>query len=673
MRMGESEYMAELLRVFGRRNFIILLLLVFLNTGIFILCADPERIITRTGEELEQYLENYPRYIEKTIKTGKLRGSMKLYQEGFAADYLQKSISAYEALRDIEVTYGDNRGLVLFFQYHLSELFALVFGFVIVMDFFSERKKGLDNLIRSTVKGRSILFLQRVVILALASLISVAVLFGFTLIGVKLTFGAEGLNRLIQSIPEYQKCVYPFSIGQYIIYTCAIKAAGIFFACILLYTVLGLFGKFISTVLVIVLFAGEIALTLTIDPVSSLNAFRYINIYTLIRTDDFFTGCVYLNLFGNAVHGLKAAFIVLGILTFILVTVSFIVNGIMHVRNSRTGNRITGIFRRIAEKFALQRSLAHWELYKTFILQGALFIFAGLLGIHIYMSYRYEYIYPVDAMNKLYYIQYHGEITRELYEEAVGEMQRMEDTYARLKESLAKAQSAAVPNAPQIYNLTILLEHNEADRNNLQPVLEDMTTAIAYNEATGRNLWLVEPFTYDLFINRDERTRRRASFLALIVIIGGLAGIYSYDRQNRMGQQIHSSYRGRNVQKILKPSIAVITGAVTVSIFHLIQYIHLSNTYVFSDFDVPVQSIPFMRDFSLEISIRGYLILVFAVRALAGIAAALITALISHSCSDRFSSIGIAVLVFAIGIFAAELIPAAGFIDITQWMSTSLV
>ena len=673
MRMGESEYMAELLRVFGRRNLIILLLLVFLNTGIFILCADPEKSITKTGEELEHYLNNYPQYIEKTIKTGKIRSNMKLYQEGFAADYLKKSISKYEALRGIEVTYGDNRGLVLFFQYHLSELFALVFVFVIVMDFFSERKKGLDNLIRSTVKGRNVLFLQRIGILAIASVTSVTVLFGFSLAGVKLTIGAEGLNRLIQSIPEYQKCVYPFSIGQYIIYTCAIKAAGIFFAGMLLYTVLGLFGKFISTVLVIVLFTGEIALTLTIDPVSSLNAFRYINIYTLIRTDDFFTGCVYLNLFGNAVHGLKAAIIVLGLLTIILVTVGFIVNGIMHVRNSRTGEKITGVFRRIAEKFALQRSLVHWELYKTLILQGALFIFVGLLGIHIYMSYRYEYLYPVDAMNKLYYIRYHGEITRELYEEAAGEMQRMEDTYARLKESFEKAESAAVPNGAQIYNLTILMQNNEADRNNLQPVIDDMMTARAYSEARGENLWLVEPFTYDLFINRDTRTRRRASFLALIVIIGGLAGIYSYDRQSRMGQQIHSSYRGRNVQRVLKPSIAVITGAATVIAFHLIQYIHLSNTYVFSDFDVPVQSIPFMRDFPLEITIKSYLILVFAARALAGIAAALITAMISRYCSDRFSTIGIAVLVFTIGMFAAELVPAAGSLDITQWMSTSLV
>ena len=665
--------MAELLRVCGRRNLIILLLLVFLNTGIFILCADPEKNITKTGEDLEQYLDNYPQYIEKTIKTGRIRSNMKLYREGFAADYLKKSMAKYEALRGIEVTYGDNRGLVLFFQYHLTEIFALIFIFVIVMDFFSERKKGLDNLIRSTVKGRSILFLQRIGILMLASVTAVAVLFGASLIGVKLTFGAEGLGRLIQSIPEYQKCVYPFTIGQYIIYTCAIKAAGIFFAGMLLYTVLGLFGKFVSGVLVIALFAGEVALTLTIDPVSSLNAFRYINIYSLIRTDDFFTGCIYLNIFGNAVHGLKAALLILAVLTLILAAVGFVIHGIKHVRNTRAGERITNIFGRIAEKFAIQRSLPHWELYKTFILHGALFIIAGLLGIHIYMSYRYEYIYPVDAMNRLNYIQYHGEITPERYNEAAEEMKRMEDTYARLSANLEKAQSAAVPNGTQIYNLTQLLQHNQEDRKNLQPILDDMETAIAYSEAKGKNLWLVEPFTYEIYIQRDLRTRRRASFLALIAIIGGLAGIYSYDRQNRMGQLIATSCRGRNVQRILKPAIAVLTGIAAAVGFHVVQYIHLSNTYVFSDFEVPVQSIPFMREFPLDISIKGYIILVFAVRALAGLAAALVTAFISRLCSDRFSTIGVTVMIFAIGMFAAEFMPAMSFLDITQWMSTSLI
>ena len=665
--------MAELLRVFSRRNLIILLLLVFLNTGIFILCADPEKNITRTGEELEQYLNNYPQYIEKTIKTGKIRSNMKLYQEGFAADYLKKSLANYEALRGIEVTYGDNRGLVLFFQYHLSEIFAVIFVFCIVMDFFSERKKGLDNLIRSTQKGRNILFLQRIGILGLASITAVAVLFGFSLVGVKLTFGAEGLNRLVQSIPEYQKCVYPFTIGQYIVYTCAIKAAGIFFAGMLLYIILGLFGSLISTVLVVVLFAGEAVLMLSIDPVSSLNAFRYINIYTLIRTDDFFTGCIYLNLFGKAVHGLKAAFTVFGILTLILVAAGFVIHGIMHVRNSKAGERITGFVRKIAERFAFQRSLPHWELYKTFILQGAFFIFAGLLGIHIYMSYRYEYIYPVDAMNRLNYIQYHGEITPELYNEASEEMQRIRDTYSRLKVNLEKAQSAEVQNGPQIYNLTQLIEHNQEDQKNLQPILDDMESARAYSEAKGKNLWLVEPFTYDLFINRDVRTRRRASFLALIAIIGGMAGLYSYDRQNRMGQLIHTSYNGRNVQRILKPAIAVIAGLTAATAFHLVQYIHLADTYVFSDFEVPVQSIPFMREFPLDITVKGYLILIFAVRALAGLTAAIITLLISRVCSDRFSTIGIAVMVFAIGMFAAEFVPALSFLDITQWMSTTLI
>ena len=88
---------------------------------------------------------------------------------------------------------------------------------------------------------------------------------------------------------------------------------------------------------------------------------------------------------------------------------------------------------------------------------------------------------------------------------------------------------------------------------------------------------------------------------------------------------------------------------------------------------MPVQSIPFMRDFPLDISVKGYLILIFAVRALAGLTAAIITLLISRVCSDRFSTIGIAVMVFAIGMFAAEFVPALSFLDITQWMSTTLI
>ena len=165
----------------------------------------------------------------------------------------------------------------------------------------------------------------------------------------------------------------------------------------------------------------------------------------------------------------------------------------------------------------------------------------------------------------------------------------------------------------------------------------------------------MEPFSYDLLINRDQRTRSRASFLAFIAIIGALGGIYAFDRQNNMKQMLRSTYKGPATEKIYKPVIAGVIGAAIPVCFHLVQYIHLNSTYHFPDLNAPVQSLPFLGDLSLPVSIGGYIILTFATRALVGMAAAAAVSLISLKSRDRFTATGISVHVFTIGMLAVKL------------------
>ncbi|MBP5332096.1 MAG: hypothetical protein J6Y89_09620 [Lachnospiraceae bacterium] len=664
--------MHEALRVFNKKSLILLLILCVINMGIFILCADPGKNITKTGEELDSYIQRYPAFLDKTITSSRVRSNMKLYGEGFAADYLKKSMDSYTALKDIEVRTGDNRGLVLYFQYHLTELFVLVFILWIVMDFFTERRKGLDKLVRSTPNGRSVLFVHRILIIAAASVFATFLMYGSTLLGLTVTLGMDDITRSIQSIPEFMKCTYRISISEYLLLSWLIKAAGFMFAGILMYVILGIFGKFVSYLLTGALVVFEIAAFMILDPVSSLNAFKYINIYTLIKTEDFFNNCIYLNIFQRAVPGLKAVMLVFGSLTLIMAAVGFFVHAKMYVRNFGAGEKLLGCFRKLAEKIGLCRPLMFWECRKVLVIQGAMLVFAGLIAVHIFMSYRYEYIYPVDAMKKLNYMTYHGEITEELYQDLENEMTGIIEAGERLAASLEEAMKKEKRNEMQVRSLNELIASNNMRRAELEDVAAQVRTGYEYSKRTGRNLWLIEPFSYELLINRDLRTRERASFLALIAIIGALGGIYAFDRQNNMSRMLASTFKGPLVQKIYKPVIAGVIGVAMPVCFHLVQYIHLNSTYHFPDLDVPVQSIPFLMEFPLMVSIRGYIILSFAIRAMIGMIAAAIVSMISLKSHDRFTATGTAVLVFSIGMLAAEIVPAFGFLNFSEMMGMTI-
>ena len=78
--------MVELLRVYNKKTIMLFSLLLVASISIFIFGANPNKEITLTGDELEQYINGYPYFLDKTVKQGKLRSQLKLYEEGYASE-----------------------------------------------------------------------------------------------------------------------------------------------------------------------------------------------------------------------------------------------------------------------------------------------------------------------------------------------------------------------------------------------------------------------------------------------------------------------------------------------------------------------------------------------------------------------------------------------------------
>ena len=288
--------MKEVTRICNRKNILLLLLLCFINMGILILCADTEKQITLTGEELEAYLQEYPDFLERTHKSGSIMSKLQVYQSGFSGDHVRKVTAHYQSLGDVKVAVGDNRGIILLLQYRLTDIFQLIFLFMIVMDFFKERKKGLVSIVRSTPRGRGTLFLQRMGILALATFLSSILLYGCSFLSLYFTFGIHDLSRSLQSLPEFMKCPYPLSISEYLLFALLLKYLGSLLAGVLLYVIMGIFSYPAALTLSGAFLLLQLFSALLLEPVSSINHLRYLNIYTLLRAEDYFTDCIYLNL-----------------------------------------------------------------------------------------------------------------------------------------------------------------------------------------------------------------------------------------------------------------------------------------------------------------------------------------------------------------------------------------
>lgn len=655
--------MVEFLRVYNKKTLMLFSLLLVVGISIFIFAANPNKEITLTGDELEEYIDGYPYFLDKTIKQGKLRSQIKLYEDGYASEVTAKSTVMYENLVGTEPKAGENRGMVLFFQSHIPELLSLFFMLHIVSSFFDERKKGLVYMIRATGKGRSVLCIYRISILFFTALASVFLLMGANLLGAAFTFGTGDLFRPLQSLPEYKKCPYGFSVIGFVLILVLLKMMGVFLTGLIMYVLRGLVNDFLFYCLMGGLVIAEILFGILIPPVSSLNTIKYINLYSLIKTDDFYSGSVYLNLFGHAARALDILCFVTIVLIVLITIAGFLIFGRKYLARSKGGEKLGGLVRRIKERLVLQRTLFGWESYKVFIRQGAFVFIILCLGLHFQQSSKYGYYYSADTNERLYYKRYGGEIDDSKMERAerwMAQLKVSEENYAnKLKTLEAEGRTGSDSYVKYMESL----RKNREDQKAFEPVLMDLRSANAYRLETGNSVSLVEPYAYDILLNRDTQTRERGSFLAIAAIIGALAGIFAFEKHTNMEQMINSTYRGRKVKWVVKPLIVVITSFLCPVVLSLVQMVLINKSMQFPDLDAPVQGMRYLNNFGLYISIRSFLVFLLIVRGLFGVLIGAMTAFLSHMGDDKFSVICRVAIIIVLWVFVTELVPALDFLN----------
>jgi hypothetical protein len=179
----------------------------------------------------------------------------------------------------------------------------------------------------------------------------------------------------------------------------------------------------------------------------------------------------------------------------------------------------------------------------------------------------------------------------------------------------------------------------------LERIIDTTESGLLYYEESGREVWLIKPYSYEMLLKDDIKAVQRNNLYILLGIIGAFAAVMSYERQNGMTLTIRSAYLGR-LRLIALKLIWIFVIAVTFALaVHFIQFFQISNSIMkYNDLSAPLQSLSFMRNFPFYIPIRLYLVLLYAMRAGAAFACGIFVSLVSASRNDAISVMGICVL-----------------------------
>lgn len=662
--------MNELIRVYSRKNIILMIIIAVLNISLFYLSCDDNFAVTMSGGELEQYISSYPEFIEFTAEQSKLQLILE-EESGFASASVKKTAADYERLSEIKLTVGDNRGIIILSDNFLSDILLAAYVFIALFALSDVRKKGLFPVIRCTPRGRSALFLKDVCVIVFAALSGAVLIYGGNFLTVIFRYGMPNLNMQIQSIPDFMLCPFNIKAGEYIFLMYLIKICGIAAAAIAFYALSNAAGAITSYVLT-AFFISVQAITSRIPPVSEYNFFKIFNLFSLVLSKKLFSEYCNINIFGKPVSAVWVSLSFGALLILAAVASGIVFTEIVYPDSLAGAESFFERIKKFLGKHSPCLSVFSWEVYKLTVRQHGGVIVILMFAAMLLRSFQYEYFYPINTYEFEWYAKYEGEITPKTSEDMTKEKNRLENFISMLNESIEKLTAQESYNPNTLGKLLYYLDEAEGQLSALLPILENVNDALAYTSRTGNSLMLIKPYAYDLLFRRDTKITAGAALIILAGIVFSVSGVYSADGKEDIRGITRTTLKGRGVLGACKLiSVTLLCIILCISV-HIIQILRINGALGYDFINAPIQSLDFMRDFEPYISILSYIILMITIRTAAALAAAGIVMLIGRIYADRAKTIGISAFIFALSVFAGQF-TRLDIINIMYWLGVRIL
>lgn len=675
--------MKELYRVFiNKQTALFLAILVLLNVTFYLYQCNDHIDITLQGEELEQYLSFYPEFLDQIDENVSNMKLLSIYQKdsSFVNRNLDQTAKDYDKLHGITLQAGENRGIATFLSFHLTDLLLLAFCIYLVLRLIEDRGKGLHYMIRSTSGGRLHLCCQRILILFVSITAVCLLLYGGSFLVSLLRYGDASLQRPLQSVPEFMYHPLPITIGEYLLLNLLLKLlAGISFS-LLLYACFGLFKHLLAWCIflsfsLLEYFAYQVFLS-----TGKFNVLKYVNLYTLLRTEDFFTKYLNLNLFGQIISIQKALLIASLLLVPILIALSLFGHAKRYVNITTSRNSLIDRIQRKLSQHEKQLPLLLWEGRKIFFQQGGILFFLLIFILAFSSARSQNYIYPKNDYDIRCYEKYNAPITQDMTKDIQAEYDDLVDVIGRCQrnyDKLEKESKKYLPDRTSDTRYIQMLGDMDGFANRITKyqqrldsvsiIKETAETGLEYSKRTGNQLWVIKPYSYQLLLVDDIKTVQKNSTYILIAMIGIFSGIMAYEKTTHMNQSLRTLKRGRGKLLSKKLLWIFLTSFVVSITIHLIQLLQIKDLLGLNDLSVPVQSIISMRDFPFSISIQSFLILLFLLRVLATFLIGIVVMVISHFCQNSISTIAVSIFLLVLpSVLDAMNILPFGFISPTD-------
>lgn len=612
-------------------------------------------------EEQVAYAAGYQEGVAEIMQRADFMSGISIFQEAdsFSSRNLEKTKEAYGRVASVQPETGDYEALEQMLSYDIGYS-VFLFAFLLILYFQREEKNGLKKIFYATPGGRGRLAARQLGMMAGLILLYTISVYGVTWLASSIIYGQTGpLDVRAQSMMLLENFTYPVTIIEYLIVFVLLRALFATASAFFTWLILGVFRNRVSGFAVLVLvYVMEAVLFFSLTDTSAVAFLKYINLFGLVCPGDVlytyrnFNFCsMPVNCFGAVI--LLAVVILAGSLLGILWIAEkrrpmYSSGKMEQTVGSMTGKVSSYLHRRLS-----RLSMTGFELYKLLIVnKGMIFILVWLIVIAGQLDFTRANFIGKSALLYEIYSEYAGSDDGRLREyvkeqEAVIREAECEYEQKEMKYEDGNLSEAAYTSAVQIYSsYSSLISAVNDIRKQLAYVdrmkEERRLTVSVVFEKPYRILW-----TGNGFYEGEGYSRQEILAVAnLLLVIFLMAQIFAYDRTSSMHYVIRCCENGRKKIFHVRMAMVFVICLLVCSISYGLRLLAINRNYPVRTLGAPLQSLRFMENFPLEISIGGFMALVFVIHVLTLFAAALMElALVNHASAVRGMIAAVGILV----------------------------
>ena len=558
----------------------------------------------------------YDAYLAELIEYSKRITGVSIFSDKGSFSYrnIKSMMGHYEEMRGTIPTPSPSLGFESATNSGITDIIAVVtIMYICVFVWLRDKEDNNLVLIRTTPVGRTTLVLSKLFMLTIFVFLLNLLLNGVNLLVGEAMYGLGDLKREIISVLGYRNTVLKVTAGEYLILFIVCKYAS-YMAVMLLISALFCCSR--SSLIgfggAIVVVGASAGLYYAIPRSSVWQIFKYMNLYGLMRTEDYLGNYINVNLFRHPV----SLWICVVLLCSILVVTGTVVTIKWFVR-LRKVIKLPGFVLRMqkgyihfANKVVKHVNTFLHEVQKIFLTQGVLVIILIFACLQIWRGSTVKADYKGDVGH--YYSIY---------------MRRLEGPVDETKKEYLLSEKKTVEDKMQRMAVDKALEK------------------IAYLEESGGYIlyeggW--EEITAGMWHKEDLLN---VAFLTVAMVLT-LSGIFSTDKQYGIYRLITTTPKGRHLLQIYR----LVTGfCISVAVFFLTYYFQTvkiweKNRLTKEMLSYPACSLEHLSRFGTEISLGEYLVMLTAVR----LFALVVSGSVIHFVAGRLGSVSRTYIVMTI-------------------------